>query len=53
MKCYEKCGFKLIGMRRESVIYGDKKYEEYYMDILANEFKANLIDDVLNKNYRE
>lgn len=53
IKCYEKCGFKLIGMRRESVIYGDKKYGEYYMDILASEFKANLVDDILKKNYGE
>ena len=53
IKCYEKCGFKLIGMRRESIIYGDKKYGEYYMDILASEFKVNLVDDILKLSYGE
>lgn len=49
IKCYEKCGFKMIGVRRESLTYGDKKYDEYMMDILANEFKADLVNSILNK----
>lgn len=51
IRCYEKCGFKLIGMRREAIIQGDKKYGEYFMDILASEFKANLVEDILQKSY--
>lgn len=48
LKCYQKCGFKLIGRRRESIIIGDKAYDEIYMDILAQEFQGeitNLIKD--------
>lgn len=41
IRCYEKCGFKLIGKRRESLIIGPEKFDEYYMDILASEFKSN------------
>lgn len=39
IRCYEKCGFKLIGKRREAYIIGPEKFDEYYMDILASEFK--------------
>jgi len=38
IKCYEACGFKLAGRRRESRIDGDKYYDVLYMDILAQEF---------------
>ena len=41
IRCYEKCGFKLIGKRREGYIIGPEKFDEYYMDILASEFKNN------------
>ncbi|HWQ29789.1 MAG TPA: GNAT family protein [Negativicutes bacterium] len=41
MRCYEKCGFKFIGKRREAYIIGTDKYDEYYMDILASEFNSN------------
>jgi RimJ/RimL family protein N-acetyltransferase len=41
IRCYEKCGFKLIGKRREAAIIGPQKYDEYYMDILAGEFMKN------------
>lgn len=41
IRCYEKCGFKLIGKRREAVILGTQKFDEYYMDILATEFTGN------------
>lgn len=46
IRCYEKCGFKLIGIRREANIIGPNKYDDYYMDILASEFKSNF---TLNK----
>lgn len=49
IKCYEKCGFKMIGARRESIVFGDKKYDEYYMDILASEFKVDIVDNTLKK----
>ena len=40
IKCYEKCGFKIIGRRRESRILGGKKYDSITMDILAEEFES-------------
>ena len=48
IRCYEKCGFKLIGKRREAVIIGPDKYDEYYMDILASEFKRNFTLDMVS-----
>lgn len=48
IKCYEKCGFKLIGIRREAVIMGPQKYDEYYMDILAKEFKRNFTLEIVD-----
>lgn len=49
IRCYEKCGFKLIGKRREAVIVGPNKYDEYYMDILAEEFKKNYTLKLMEK----
>ncbi|MBA1336926.1 MAG: Acetyltransferase, GNAT family [Firmicutes bacterium] len=50
INCYEKCGFKLIGKRREAVILGSQKYDEYYMDILATEFKKNSIPRIIENH---
>ncbi|SKC69450.1 GNAT family N-acetyltransferase [Maledivibacter halophilus] len=47
IKCYEKCGFKVIGIRREAITFGDKKYGEIYMDILASEFKGDIVSKIL------
>lgn len=40
IKSYKKLGFKIIGKRRESNIYGEKKYDDIYMDILASDFRS-------------
>lgn len=50
IKCYEKSGFKLIGKRREASIFGNQKYDECYMDILASEFKKNLTSEIIECN---
>lgn len=42
IKCYKKCGFKEIGIRREAYIVGGKKYDQLYMDILASEFEGKI-----------
>ncbi len=42
IKCYEKCGFKLIGRRRSTRIINKTAYDEIYMDILASEFKTSI-----------
>lgn len=49
IRCYEKCGFKLIGVRREANIMGPDKYDDYYMDILASEFKSNFTLDKVHE----
>ncbi|MDD4288390.1 MAG: GNAT family protein [Atribacterota bacterium] len=48
IRCYKKCGFKEIGIRREAYILGGETYNQVYMDILAKEFKGN-IPKLLNK----
>lgn len=40
-KCYEKCGFKLVGRRRQAKIINGMKYDEIYMDILAEEYSGS------------
>lgn len=47
--CYQKCGFKEIGIRREAYIVGGKKYDQIYMDILAIEFVGK-IPKIINEN---
>jgi RimJ/RimL family protein N-acetyltransferase len=40
IRCYEKCGFKLIGQRREAKVIDGKYHDVLFMDILAREFLA-------------
>jgi RimJ/RimL family protein N-acetyltransferase len=49
MKVCRNCGFKEIGRRRKSIIYGNNEYDEVFMDILNEEFQGSIIDRVLNK----
>jgi len=39
IKCYEACGFKQAGRRREARIDGDKFYDVLFMDLLSSEFR--------------
>ncbi len=48
IRSYEKCGFREIGRRRKAIMYGNKHYDEVYMDILAEEFNGSLIESLLN-----
>jgi RimJ/RimL family protein N-acetyltransferase len=41
-KCYEKIGFREIGVRRQSLHRNLKKHDVIYMDILPDEFYAKL-----------
>lgn len=43
INCYEKIGFKEIGRRRKARQVAGKKYDEVFMDILAEEFKEGKI----------
>lgn len=47
LKCYEKCGFKEYGRRRNCKFINGKYYDSIYMDILADEFTG---DFIRNKN---
>lgn len=49
IKACKKCGFKEIGRRRKSIIYGNNEYDEVFMDMLSEEFQNSIIDKVLNK----
>lgn len=40
INCYKKIGFKEIGLRRQSRIIGNMKYDVVFMDILAEEFTS-------------
>jgi RimJ/RimL family protein N-acetyltransferase len=37
-RCYEKCGFRLLGRRREAKPVNGQYHDVLYMDILAKEF---------------
>lgn len=47
IKCYEKCGFKIIGRRRKSKIVAGKIYDMIYMDIVSDEFKSIYIKNII------
>lgn len=47
LKCYQKCGFKEYGRRRQSKFIDGKYYDEIEMDILKEEFTETYIR---NKN---
>ncbi|MBZ9637339.1 GNAT family N-acetyltransferase [Clostridium sp. FP1] len=49
IKACKKCGFKEIGRRRKSIIYGNNEYDEVFMDMLSDEFQNSIINKVLNK----
>ena len=46
-KCYQKCGFKECGRRRECKYINGKYYDNITMDILKDEFNGEYIR---NKN---
>lgn len=39
IKCYEKCGFKIEGLLRDSFVIGNKFLSVYNMTILKSEWK--------------
>ena len=46
-KCYQKCGFKEYGRRRNCKYINGKYYDQISMDILEDEFEG---DYIRNKN---
>lgn len=49
LKCYGKCGFKMIGRKRKCKFINGKYYDSILMDILSEEFKESYIK---NKNIK-
>lgn len=47
MNLFRKCGFKVIGRRREAKIIGNAKYDEILMDIVASEYLSVYIKNLL------
>lgn len=47
LRCYQKCGFKEYGRRRNCKFINGKYYDQICMDILENEFQG---DWIRNKN---
>ena len=45
--CYEKCGFKPIGRRRQAKILAGKVHDILLMDILADEYESVYIKDIV------
>lgn len=43
IKACKKCGFKEIGRRRKSIIYGKHEYDEVFMDMLSEEFEGYIL----------
>jgi len=39
IKCYEKCGFKIEGLLRDSFVIDNQFYSVYNMSILKHEWK--------------
>lgn len=50
IRSYEKCGFRPIGRRRESINIEGKLHDAVFMDILDRDFKG---ESVLKKYYAE
>ena len=49
IRCYQKAGFKEIGVRRQARAFGSRVYDLIYMDMLASEFGASVVDGILEQ----
>ncbi|MFN0049817.1 MAG: GNAT family N-acetyltransferase [Cytophagales bacterium] len=47
-RIYEKCGFQVLGRRREAKIIGNLKFDIVFMDVLADEYKSVYIKNLLH-----
>lgn len=47
IRAYEKAGFKLIGIRRESVRVGRDLIDDVYMDAIATDFEPSCLDELM------
>ena len=43
IRAYEKAGFKLIGRRRDAILAHGRRWDEVYMDAVADEFSGSVL----------
>jgi diamine N-acetyltransferase len=43
IRAYEKAGFKLVGRRRDAILLHGRRWDEVYMDAVANEFTGSVL----------
>jgi RimJ/RimL family protein N-acetyltransferase len=53
IRAYERAGFKRIGIRRESIRFAGRAYDEVLMDCIATEFKSPYLAKLLAPEPRE
>ena len=46
LRAYEKAGFRELGRRRQSIMFGGRCWDEIYMDCLATEFASPVLASV-------
>ena len=44
IRCYEKCGFKIMGRRRNAIWINGEAYDNVYMDIIREDFNKDIRD---------
>jgi diamine N-acetyltransferase len=45
IRAYEKAGFKLVGRRRDALVAHGRRWDEIYMDAVADEFTGSVLAD--------
>ncbi len=50
IKCYEKCGFRYIGIRRQAIFMAGRYHDVLIYDILASEFNSPYIKQLFEKS---
>ena len=53
VKCYEKCGFKFVGRRRQATFMAGQFHDVLVYDILASEFESPYVKKLFNKSIHE
>lgn len=53
IRCYEKCGFKQMGVRRQFHYYAGSYHDALYFDILASEYESTYVKPLFEKSTNE
>ncbi|MCD4651741.1 MAG: GNAT family N-acetyltransferase [Candidatus Cloacimonetes bacterium] len=51
-RCFEKCGFKVIGSRRQARLFAGVYHDVIFMDILAEGFESLYVKPMLERHKR-